>query len=271
MDWKQLLLTGLRELNSEHEFHWICQDFTEKRIPDFEGETIKLLERKKRGEPLAYILGHWDFRKLRLKVGPGVLIPRPETEELVDHALTHLDSLDTERPVVADMGAGSGAISYSIVQESHKKLQLFSVEKSLEAFGYLQQNSELLSPEEKGRVRLVNKDWKTFHERLDLMVSNPPYVSSEEYAALDPEVRQFEPKEALVPEEWKDPHSAYRTLFLKAEELLKPGGAILFEFGPAQAAAWEQLVPSSFRWRVFKDLSGKPRCLYCFDFRPKTH
>lgn len=254
-------------LSLAHEAKWVFEEIQNFDSCTANDKAEEIILRRKKGEPLAYILGHWDFRRLRLSVGKGVLIPRPETEELVEHVLEYVKNHSVN--TVADFGAGSGAIALAIADETSVQ-NICAVEKSLEAFEYLEKNLQTLSAEKQKRVHLINSDWKNAElPKLDLIVSNPPYVSSSEYFTLDKSVAIFEPKSALLPENESDPMSDYKSILEVAQKKLKAGGALFFEFGPAQEGNWEPLM-RDFSYKIFKDLSGKPRILYAFDFRPKS-
>lgn len=256
-------------LSQPHEAKWIFEELKKLDYSQAKIKAEEIVQRRKKNEPLAYILGHWDFRKQRLAVGPGVLIPRPETEELVEHVLEHL-RVNKHHNVIADLGSGTGAIVYALCNESPKLLELYAVEKSWDAFIYLEKNLKMFSLEKQKRVHLIHSDWEDVElPMLDIIVSNPPYVSSEEYMALDVGVSAYEPKRALVPEDEIDPMSAYKSILSLASKKLKKGGAIFFEFGPAQEGLWEPLL-KDFSYKIFKDLSDKPRFIYAFDFATKS-
>jgi release factor glutamine methyltransferase len=261
----EFLKFEFRKLGCEQESKWVLESLS--AISDFnsaKSHAENIVERRKSSEPLAYILGNWEFRDLNLAVGPGVLIPRPETEQLVSLALNLIDKSQKSIFRIADLGAGSGAITYSIAAEAKSRVELFAVEKSGSAFGYLQKN---FPANTKNKIHLIQKDWVELDlSKLDLIVSNPPYVSPSEYKLLDLGVKNFEPKCALVPDHEVNPYSAYESIFEVARRSLSTGGAVLCEFGPAQTY-WSELLFVGFGgWRTFKDLSGKERYLYAFDF-----
>lgn len=267
---QKFLNTEFKLLAAPQEAKWVFEELQSLEALSAFERAEEILLRRKKGEALAYILGHWDFRRLQLSVGPGVLIPRPETEELVDFVLKHLSSKPISSAKVADLGAGSGAIAYALADESPVPLDVYAVEKSGEAFAFLEKNLQSLTPEKQKSIHLIHSDWSSAAlPELDVLVSNPPYVSLEEYLNLEPGVRDFEPKSALVPEDETDAMAAYKSLLSVARKLLKPGGALFFEFGPAQESLWAPLM-GEFQWQIFKDLSGKARFLYAFDFKPQN-
>jgi release factor glutamine methyltransferase len=152
----------------------------------------ELLERRGRREPLAYLLGEWGFRRLVLTVDERVLVPRPETEIVVERALALLEG--SEAPRVLDLGTGSGAIALSIAEE-HPGARVTGVDSSAEALEVARANATRLEL----AVELRSGGFEAAEEGWDLVVSNPPYVAADELDGLDPEVRS-EPREALVGE-----------------------------------------------------------------------
>jgi release factor glutamine methyltransferase len=189
------------------------------------GRLESLAERRRMREPLAYILGEWGFRGLRIKVDRRVLIPRPETEVLVERALGHLAPV--AEPRVLDVGVGSGAIALAIAEE-HPGATVVAVDSSTDALSLAGENLEASSVN--GRVQLRHCDLLAgIAGPFDLVVSNPPYVAPEDYDALQPEIRLYEPKEALVgvgvAEEIAD----------AARGVLAPGGWLVLECSDGQA------------------------------------
>jgi release factor glutamine methyltransferase len=163
-----------------------------------EDETARLnqlLRRRVAREPLAYVLGEWGFRRLTLKVDPRVLVPRPETEIVVDRCLARLAGLDSPR--VLDVGTGSGAIALAIADE-HPGARVTAIDASEDALAVARENAARAGL----AVELVQRD---LFEGLpegpwDLVVSNPPYIHDDEVEGLEPEVRDWEPRAALVGE-----------------------------------------------------------------------
>ncbi|MEZ4814868.1 MAG: peptide chain release factor N(5)-glutamine methyltransferase [Bdellovibrionota bacterium] len=257
-------------LSLRHEAKWVLEELSLLDADLARVKASEIVERRKTGEPLAYILGHWAFRNLNLEVGPGVLIPRPETEELVGHVLKHVMERALQKVKIVDFGSGSGAIAYALADELEIPFEITAVERSQEAFSFLSKNKNTLNLEKQKNIHLIQSDWNSFEGRdFDIIVSNPPYVSAQEYEDLEEEVRSREPKAALVPENMLDPMSAYRELLALSSVILKKDGALFFEFGPAQEPLWAPLMTES-QWQVFKDLSGKPRFLYAFDLAKKN-
>ena len=180
----------------------------------------ELVSRRARREPLAYVLGEWGFRRLTLRLDRRVLIPRPETEIVVERCLELLEGL--EHPEVLDVGVGSGAIALAIADE-HPGARVTGFDSSAGALDVARAN--LAATGLDGRVRLVEHDLRGGfgRSRFDLVVSNPPYVDADEIEHLEPEVRDWEPRDALVGE------GATESVARVAHEALLPGGWLVLE------------------------------------------
>ncbi|TML54661.1 MAG: peptide chain release factor N(5)-glutamine methyltransferase [Actinobacteria bacterium] len=178
------------------------------------------VSRREQREPLAYILGEWGFRRLTLKTDSRALIPRPETEIVVERALDHIR--DVEEPSVLDVGTGTGAIALAIADES-PAARVTAVDVSPDALALARENLELTGVN--GRVRLVEHDLTSGlgDGNFDLVVSNPPYVEPEELLTLQPEVRDWEPHVALVAS------GATEAVARAATQALRPGGWLVLE------------------------------------------
>ena len=195
-----------------------------------EARLSALAERRAAREPLQYILGEWDFMDFTLKVGPGVLCPRPDSEIVCESALTLLQG--RERPVVYDLCAGTGCLGLGIMRHSPGAL-VTCVEKSPEAWHYLTANTAQTG------VRTVQADVFTYYKTLpaegaDLIISNPPYLTGAEMRALMPETAQ-EPAMAL--DGGADGLDFYRLLTEKYRDAVRPGGWLVLEIGYAQGPA----------------------------------
>ena len=189
-----------------------------------------LAERRAAREPLQYILGEWDFMDFTLKVGPGVLCPRADSEIVCESALALLQG--RERPVVYDLCAGTGCLGLGIMRHSPGAL-VTCVEKSPEAWHYLTANTAQTG------VRTVQADVFTYYKTLpaegaDLIISNPPYLTGAEMQALMPETAQ-EPAMAL--DGGADGLDFYRLLTEKYRGAVRPGGWLVLEIGYAQGPA----------------------------------
>src|SRR5207237_5884874 len=149
-----------------------------------------LVARREQREPLAYVLGEWGFRRLTLKTDRRALIPRPETEVVVERALEHIR--EQAKPDVLDVGTGTGAIALAIADE-HDGARVTAIDASPDALALAGENRDLTGIN--GRVELLEHDLTSGlgQLRFDLVVSNPPYVEPDELATLQPEVRDWEP------------------------------------------------------------------------------
>ncbi len=218
----------------------------ERELADLDG----LVARRERREPLAYVLGEWGFRRLTLTVDPRVLVPRPETEVVVERCLALLAGL--EAPRVLDVGTGSGAIALAIADE-HPGARVTALDSSAGALDVARANAARTGL----RVELREGD---LHEGLpigpwDLVVSNPPYVRSEEIDSLEPEVLQWEPRAALVGE------GATEAIATAAPGVLRAGGALVLEVADGDADRVAELLDAvGFTGiRVTHDLAGRER------------
>jgi release factor glutamine methyltransferase len=213
-------------------------------------EFRRLVDRRAQREPLAYILGEWGFRGLTLSVDPRVLIPRPETEAVVERSLALLDGID--EPAVLDIGVGSGAIALAIADE-RPDARVVGTDTSAEALEVAEANRERVGVAD--RVRFVQGDLLAGEAGpFDLVVSNPPYVAPEDMPGLEPEL-QREPVEALVG------IGRHREVAQTALDVLRPGGALVLEVGDDQACNVSPLIVAlGYRdVRVSNDLAGRER------------
>lgn len=200
--------------------------------------------------PLQYIIGSWDFYKYQFYVGEGVLIPRPETEELVEHCVSYLKSI--KAPVVYDLCSGSGCIGVSIAKDITAST-VFCIEKSELAFGYLKRNAQ-------GVANVtpicgdINNDFDL--PLADLIVSNPPYINTDVLPNLQKEV-QMEPSIAL--DGGADGLDFYRIINDKWKKYLKPNGVLMLEIGDDQGESIKTVLINFSDIAVLKDLSGNDR------------
>lgn len=239
-------LDGIK--NSEFEFHK-NDEIIMKKFAD-------LLWRVKSGEPLQYVIGKWDFYESEFFVGEGVLIPRPETEELTDLAVKIAQKI--ENPVVIDLCSGSGCIGISIAKKI-KTSTVYLVEKSEKAFYYLLKNAKDVP-----NVNSLNKDIFALPqiEKADIIVSNPPYINSGDIDSLQKEV-QREPRMAL--DGGQDGLDFYRFIAENYKDYLKPDGVLLFEIGETQADAVADILKSNSYSdiEIKKDIYGNARMAVC--------
>ena len=237
---------------------WLKRDF--EAAPDVVERFWKAVAERKRGVPFAYVAGTVGFRTLDLKIDPRALIPRPETEGLVDLVLAKTRNREPNTSgLVADIGTGSGCIALALAVEGQFE-KIVAVEQSPRAAALARENLERVAPKTPVEIvegnllgPLVDKG-----ERYRALVSNPPYVALAEYAELDASVRDFEPREALV--SGVSGLDATRGLFAGAARLLEPGGLLAIEIDERRADAVRALG-REYGWNVAiqDDLFGRHR------------
>ena len=215
-----------------------------------------LIERRAGGEPMQYITGHQEFFKLDFEVTPAVLIPRPETELIVEIALDLLR--DDSQPVLADIGTGSGCIAISMLHEMGAA-RAVATDVSVAALAVAQRNAERHHVTD--RLELLESDCFSAMDAIgsfSLIASNPPYVADDELKDVQTEVR-YEPRAA--PAGGPDGLSFIRRRLLQARRFLRSGGQFVFEIGFGQSEAVEQLIDRHV-WKLLeirRDLQQIPR------------
>jgi release factor glutamine methyltransferase len=258
----QLVEDGL----DAHEARWLVQEFEH----DDNAEALSNAARRRLdGEPIQYVIGHWPFRSLDLDVDSRVLIPRPESEELVGVALNELAKSDVEAPLIVDMGCGSGAIGLALVSELGERgvvATLLALDESQDALDVARHNAL------KHRVlaaAFVMSSWyenldQSLRGRIDVIVANPPYVGDDEFASLEPVLR-YEPRGAIVAPDadgivgFED----LRVIISGAAEWLTPGGVLICEHANVHAdAALDAASQAGFTdCEDLLDMAGHPRIL----------
>jgi release factor glutamine methyltransferase len=212
----------------------------------------ELVKRRCNHEPVQYLTGTAGFRNLDLAVGPGVLVPRPETEGLVEEVLKHIANLPGPVSVI-DLGAGSGAMAISIATEA-PNTHVIAVEKSAEAIEWLKQNVAFYDES----IRIVQGDVSDVLEgvKCDVVVANPPYVPDSQ--PLPKDVANFEPAIALFG--GSDGLELPQRFIIAAARLLKTGGLLAIEHTETQGKAIAKLLSADFiQIALHQDLTGRPR------------
>ena len=240
----QILKNGGVE-NFIQESRWIVED-----APDAD-TAFSYARRRAGGEPLQYILGTAPFRNLMLKVDRRVLIPRPETESLVQWLIDRVP----HGGKVLDLGCGSGAIAIALADE-RRDLQITAVDVSSDALALAKENGQFCGVD----VEFMQSDLFSALDgrKFDFVAANLPYVTEEEYAGLDPEVKDYEPKLALTAEE--DGLFLILKTIETLSEYLNPGGGAIFELSPHQAKRTASaLKAAGFSPAIVKDLCQRDR------------
>ena len=219
-----------------------------------EAEFDSFIARRMRHEPVAYITGTRGFWTIDLDVAPGVLIPRPDSETLIDAAMRYFDGTPGPRRVL-DLGTGSGALLLAALDQWPAATGI-GVDASSEALTIARGNAARIAP---GRAEMILGNWaEDITERFDLVLCNPPYV--EDDAVLDPQVRDWEPHAALFG--GADGLDAYRMLAPQIARTIARGGVACIEIGWTQAdAVGVLLAAQGLRVTVRNDLGGRDRCL----------
>ena len=214
-----------------------------------------MIGRRKDGEPVAYITGRRAFWDIELHVGPGVLVPRPDSEILIASAIEHFGRGDGPQRIL-DLGTGPGTLLLAALDIWPDATGL-GVDVSRQALAYAAANARRLGFE--GRLKLVQGNWaEGLVERFDLILCNPPYVP--DHAELGPGVREYEPDEALFA--GKEGLDAYRVLAPQLPKRLERGGLAAVEIGHDQAKAVTKLLKrDGLKAKVARDLGGRDRAL----------
>jgi release factor glutamine methyltransferase len=251
------------------EARWLVEEFLVGGDLEAAGALRAAAKRRLDGEPLQYVIGHWPFRTLDLDLDERVLIPRPETEELVGVALSELARGEAVAPIIMDVGCGSGAIGLALLKELGERgvtASLVAVDESLDALEVARRNAL------KHRLHAVSFVHSTWFEALDtslrshvdLIVANPPYVGDVEFAGLD-SVLRYEPRDALVAPD--DGGVAgfgdLQVIITEAFDWLAPGGVLVCEHADTHRRAVLQAAASAGFLDVhdLDDLAGHPRVL----------
>lgn len=218
----------------------------------------QILQRRARREPFQYITGRQEFYRLDFVVTKDVLIPRPETELLVEKAIEILKA--KENPIFCEVGVGSGCVSVSILHEI-KTARAVGLDVSAKAIEIARLNAENNGAANRLELKISDVFAALKTEKFDAVVSNPPYISSEDVETLQPEVRDFEPLTALT--DGRNGLSIIEKIVAESPRHLKPEGFLLLEIGFAQADEARKIFPPE-TWRsveILPDLQGIPRTI----------
>jgi release factor glutamine methyltransferase len=260
----ELIHAGL----NRREARWLVEEFA----PSDHESMVAMrgaAQRRLDGEPIQYVLGHWPFRSLDLDLDPRVLIPRPETEELVGHAFDELMQRRLKEPLIVDLGCGSGAIGLSLLFELRQlgvNASLVAVDASRDALDVTGANATKHGLD---GVTTVHSSW--FEEldedllgRVDLIVANPPYIGAAEFATLDP-VLGYEPFSALVAQDTEHAEGFFDLQVIIGQSCpwLAANGLLICEHGNMHRAAVLQAAHDAMFADVqdLDDMFGNPRFL----------
>ncbi|MFF4287022.1 peptide chain release factor N(5)-glutamine methyltransferase [Streptomyces sp. NPDC001633] len=224
---------------------------------DFDARYWEAVARREAREPLQHITGRAFFRYLELSVGPGVFVPRPETESVVGWAIDAVRAMDVVEPLIVDLCTGSGAIALALAQEVPRS-RVHAVELSEEALAYARKNVE------GSRVVLHHGDALTalleLDGQVDLVVSNPPYIPLTEWEYVAPEARDHDPELALF--SGQDGLDTIRGIERTAHRLLRPGGVVVIEHADTQGGQVPWIFTEERGWADaadHPDLNNRPR------------
>ena len=221
--------------------------------PDEISKIKSLIKRRENGEPLQYIMGVADFYGRDFEVGPGVLIPRHDTETLID-AVKEIFQADSKFDFL-DWGTGSGCIAITLLLE-FKNSFAFMLEASPAAVNYAEKN--LARFDVRGRAKIISS--LDFQKKFDLIISNPPYIPTKEISNLMPEVKNYEPILAL--DGGEDGMDFYNLIFRQAKKILKPGGSLILEAGDLEQVQKLKNLDSEFVFtKQILDSGNFPRAL----------
>jgi release factor glutamine methyltransferase len=215
------------------------------------------LSRRKKKEPIAYILGFKYFWKYKFIINKSVLVPRPETEQIVEETLNYLS--DNESKKILDIGTGSGCIIVSVLKE-RSKCKAIAIDISSKALKVAKTNAKIHHLENK--IKFINIDIDKFnYNKYDLILSNPPYISDIDLIRLDNDVRIYEPRESLSG--GLEGYEIITKVIEKSSKLLKNNGKLIVEIGDSQKNNVLKLLKNNGFYinKTGKDLSGRDRCI----------
>jgi release factor glutamine methyltransferase len=275
--WREIVGEASRVLRDRREARWIVQHASglalaelvrhlDDPAPEHVWHLVRaLVDRRRSGEPLQWVLGEWGFRELEVAVDGRALVPRPETELVVEHALRQLATGGPPYEVV-DLGTGSGVIALSIASEFPEAM-VTATDRSSRALSLARENLARQPPAVRGRVHFEAGDWfealpSHLAGTVSVVVSNPPYLAAAEWPALDTVVRDYDPYEALVA--GATGFEAVSLLISESPRWLRHGGALVVEIAPTQREPALGAVAACVDYaaaEVLDDLADRPRVL----------
>ena len=252
------------EVLLRHVLHWerheLYARLQEEISPAQQAEFQALIERRRAHEPTAYIVGHREFYGLELETTPAALIPRPETELLVEEALRIARSTETSPLIIADVGCGGGAIAIALAHHL-TDAAIYALDASDEALGLADRNAERLGV--RGRIRFLQGDLlDPLPETVDIIAANLPYVKTADWETLPPEIRKHEPRTAL--DAGPTGTEVIERLLRTAPNHLRPHGALLAEIGWDEGERVREIARECFpgaHVAIRKDLASLDRIL----------
>jgi release factor glutamine methyltransferase len=253
----ELLLAHILKCNRMELYLKYDQPLKEEEVNEYR----QLIKRRGNREPLQYIIGNLDFYGLEFIVNKDVLIPRPETELLVE---TIINKFKNENSMsILDVGTGSGNIAISLAKNL-PKAKIIGIDKSKKAIEIAEKNSFHIGSD--GNLKFESVDFFDFSKnnkhKFDLIVSNPPYISLKDYESLEAELKNYEPKEALT--DFEDGYHFYKIICKNASNLLVPNGKIFFEIGFGQSKTIKQIMHENgfINISVIKDYQNIDRVIF---------
>ena len=230
----------------------------DKRIENQEKKFFfNFIERRSKNEPIAYITGYKEFWKSKFKVNKNVLIPRPDTETIIEQVLNELDINSSKK--ILDIGTGSGCIIFSILNE-RKKCFGVGIDISKNAVKLAKYNAKIQHID--NRIKFLNSDIDNFcGDKYDLIISNPPYIKHHEINGLEKDIKNHEPKVAL--DGGIDGYNKIRLIIEKSSTLIKKKSKLFLELGVNQTRETLKILDLNgfYKTKVIKDLASKNRCI----------
>jgi len=249
----EIILANVLKLSREQLLLNLNEKISSKDFKFF----IKSIQRRKNKEPVAYIIGHKEFWKEKFKVNSNVLIPRPDTEIIVEEVLKNIPIKSSKN--ILDIGTGSGCIILSILRDRNK-CYANALDISIKALKVAKHNAKIQQLE--NRIRFINSNIDKFcNGKYDIIISNPPYIKSLNIKKLDDDVRLYEPKLAL--DGGNDGFSQIREVIKKSSILIKKKGKLFLEIGFDQVNETKKLLLDNKFYvnQIVKDLGKKNRCI----------